>query len=156
MVLLYHHVLPCWLVSWRKRCWSGACTLFRIDTPQLHCSHGVVSDDTCEKMFLAAVTLVIKDDGFTVPSRPAVLARELAKTLLEWSLKTENKSTCLAFSAELIHRLEECFETRRSLRMRRERMWENYFKLRSSDDFKKWVEVLSHCDASRNRCPVCD
>jgi len=89
-------------------------------------------DDACGKMLQAAVTLVLKDDGFTIPSRPAARARVLAKAMLEWSVKPENESTHLAFSMELVRSLERCCCLHQSVRMRRERMWENYFKLRSS------------------------
>lgn len=108
-----------------------------------------------EKVFRAAVELVLKDDGFSIPSRPAVRARELAKGHLEWSSKLENAQTCRTFSTELIGSLEGCCVQHHSVRLRREWMWENYFKLRSSEEFKqKWVQFLAHYDARGDSCPT--
>jgi len=102
----------------------------------------------------AAVELVLKDDGFSIPSRPAVRARELAKGHLEWSSKLENAQTCRIFSTELIGSLEGCCVQHHSVRLGRERMWENYFRLRSSEEFKqKCVQFLAH-DARGDSCPV--
>ena len=84
---------------------------------------------SCNELFHAAVTLVLKDDGFSLPSNPAIRARELAKILLEWCLKNENKSTTLAFSNALITSLQGCFGSQQLVRAWREHMWEGYYKL---------------------------
>ena len=42
-----------------------------------------------------AVTLILKDEGFGLPSTPASSARVTAEKLLEWSSQQENKPVCM-------------------------------------------------------------
>ncbi len=81
------------------------------------------------------------DEGFKIPSL------EIAETLKlkRWS------SLCIPnvysrFSNELVESLYTCFQFGqvKSLKRRRERMWENYHKLRCSSAFKSlWSEFLA-------------
>ena len=88
--------------------------------------------DAATKLFQAAVELVLKDESFSIPSRPAIRARELARAQIEWSSRPESKPDCESFSAELVGSLQECCAPYHSVRLQRERMWENFFKFRSS------------------------
>ena len=84
------------------------------------------------KLFQVAVELVLKDESFSIPSRHAARARELAKAQIEWSSHPESKPHCELFSAELVTSLQECCGPSHSVRLQRERMWEKFFKLRSA------------------------
>ena len=83
----------------------------------------------------AAVTLVLKDDGFSIPSQPAQKARVLAEKYLERCKKDENRPVFQLFSQEPVKELEGCFVSQRSVKVRWERMWESYYKLHSSTQF---------------------
>ena len=110
--------------------------------------------DADEELVHAAITLVQKDDGFSMETVPARRARELAAAYSEWSSKSDNAAAHRAFSKE--HILEGCFGgSHASLKGRKEKMWETYFKIRSSELFKhKWVEFLAQFDGSNHHCPV--
>ena len=81
--------------------------------------------------------LVLKDESFGIPSCPAIRARELARAQIEWSSRPENRPHCESFPAELVRSLQECCAPYHSVRLQRERMWENYFKFQSSEKFKQ-------------------
>ena len=67
-----------------------------------------VGQDAATKLFQAAVEPVLKDESFSIPSRPAIRARELARAQIEWSSRPESKPDCESFSAELVGSLKEC------------------------------------------------
>ena len=93
----------------------------------------------------SAVQKVLTDDGFTIPSPPARKAIETAEQLLEWLLNKENDSLFSLFAVDLVEGLEGCFKygKTRSLKKRREKMWESLFKLRSTQNFRsKWSDFL--------------
>ena len=50
-----------------------------------------------------AVVLVLKDDGFSLPTAPAQMARKTAEKLLEWN--SENKEAWISFSESLVSKL---------------------------------------------------
>ena len=54
--------------------------------------------DAATKLFQAAVELVLKDESFSIPYRPAIRAREHARAQIEWS----SRPHCESFSAELV------------------------------------------------------
>ena len=90
--------------------------------------------------------MVITDKGFNIPSAPALKAREAAEKLLEWLSDKENDEVFTLFAMDLIEGLEGCFKhgRTRSLKRRRELMWEQLFKLRSTQSFRsKWSAFLS-------------
>ena len=85
-----------------------------------------------------AVSSVLEDDGFTLPSAPALKARKCALAILSWM--HSNQASAVVFACNLIQCLESCFQPCKSLRSGREHMWESYYKFRSSERF---VEVWS-------------
>ena len=112
-------------------------------------------DDAATRLFQAALELILKDESFSIPSRPAIRARELARVQLDWSTRPENRPHFQSFSSELVRSLQECCVSHHSLRLERELMWENYFKLRSSEKFTTdWALFVSHFDSSRDSCPA--
>ena len=91
----------------------------------LRCIQVRMASDTCDKLnatelLHAAVSLVIKDEGFALPTVPAKIARKKAETILEWSsdnklawknfsekkgvLMHENHSKQLGLQDDLIHK----------------------------------------------------
>ena len=104
-----------------------------------------------------AVTLVLKDESFSLPSMPARAARDSAEKLLEWSAEQQNKTAWAAFAEELVRCLNCCFCESRSgcMRSTRERMWESFFKLRSSQAFKDlWAKFLRDSIRCEPACPI--
>ena len=112
------------------------------------------SGGSYNELLTHAVSLVLKDEGFFLPSLPARRARETAEKLLEWSGDSKNKPAWRTFEERLICSLKRCFQAHRSIRTRRERMWEYYHKLRSSTSFKEmWTTLLQQSIASE-LCPI--
>ena len=104
-----------------------------------------------------AVTLILKDEGFGLPSTPASSARVTAEKLLEWSSQQENKPVWEAFAEQLVSDLNRCFEEpwSRSMRQAREVMWERLFKLRSSQYFRDlWAKCLLDAIGCEPACPI--
>ena len=50
-----------------------------------------------EELLYRAVSLVLKDEGFSLPSPTAQTARETAEKLLEWCSDVDNKPAWKAF-----------------------------------------------------------
>ena len=82
-----------------------------------------------------AVSSVLEDDGFTLPSAPALKARKCALAMLSWM--HSNQASAVVFACNLIQCLESCFQPCKSLRSGREHMWESYYKFRSSERFHR-------------------
>ena len=104
-----------------------------------------------------AVSLVLEDEDFKIPSESAKVSLKIAKALKKWSSQPSSirKNIFKRFANELVNRLRECFQTGqvKSLKKRRERMWESYHKLiRCSSSFKLlWsnflVSAVAGCQA---------
>ena len=59
------------------------------------------------------------------------------------------------FSQELVKGLEQCFSSQGPAKKQRERMWESYCKLRSSNLFsRKLADHLSTTCGTRDPCPI--
>ena len=114
----------------------------------------VSSDGSYINILPRAVALVLKDEGFSLPTVPARRALETAVKLLEWSRDIENKSAWRTFEDGLIHSLTACFHDHQSTRKRREQMWENYRKLRASASFKEMWATLLQQSTTREPCPI--
>ena len=80
-----------------------------------------------------AVVELLQDDGFNIPTLPAITAVRCAKEFLEWL--SVNPESAVVFEYNLVHLLRGCFRTYRSVQVGREKMWESFYKLTSSDSF---------------------
>jgi len=101
-----------------------------------------------------SVSQVITDEGFGLPSPLAINARTCAEKMLEFMSDSENKTIVTLFAIGLINDLKSCFKEYRSKQLTRERMWEGYYKLRSSATFKdKWTKFL-HDSINAKPCPI--
>ncbi len=108
------------------------------------------------ELLRAALSLVLKDEGFGLPSVPAERARKTAENLMEWTSDTDNKQVWGEFADELVLSLKGCFQMGqlRKVRKQRERMWERYHKLRSSELFKtRWAKFLESSVGCES-CPI--
>ena len=85
---------------------------------------------------------MLTDKAFDLPSPPAIAARESTKCVLTWS--ADNKDNFSTFALELEETLSPCFSTTcKKVTTTREKMWEKYYKIRSTDEFKaKWKRFL--------------
>ncbi len=80
------------------------------------------------------------DGGFQVPSLEATKAVEVAIGMLAWFGK--NESVLHRFSMWFYKSLEECFEEKGSVHLRREKMWRDFNKIRTSAMFRSQWEVF--------------
>ncbi|SMN01581.1 hypothetical protein SPONN_2647 [uncultured Candidatus Thioglobus sp.] len=102
-------------------------------------------------MLSSSVTLVVTDEGFSLPTLPASNARICAQELLQWI--SGEVAAAKSIAKSIVKMLEECFHETRSLRVAREKMWTNFYKLRSSQRFRDtWKEVLKNIH--REACPI--
>ena len=114
-----------------------------------------MSTPSCCELVRKAVQLVLKDDGFCIPSESARRARFLAERYLEWCKKDENERDCQSFSDELVTGLQVCFTSKPTVKAHRERMWESYFKYRLLSKFvQKWSDHLSLIGGPGPSCPI--
>ena len=92
-----------------------------------------------------AIQQVLMNDGFKIPSPSAKAAVETAEKLLEWCSQTENNEAFGQFTLDLLEELETCFKSCcRSLQRRREKMWNQLIRIRTSPEFRaKWSTFLS-------------
>lgn len=88
-----------------------------------------------------AVAELLQDEGFNIPTVPATTAIECAKAFVEWM--SINPGPADVFENNLVGQLKGCFRTYRSLQVGREKMWESFYKLTSSDSFRDmWKRLL--------------
>ena len=88
---------------------------------------------------------VLIDEGFKVGSPSAKAAIETAEKLLEWCSQAENSEAFGHFTIDLLEELETCFKSCcKSLKRRREKMWNQMLRIRTSPGFRaKWSSFLS-------------
>jgi len=92
---------------------------------------------------MEALRSIEDDDSFKIKSPEATEAKDMAKKLLEWCLVPDNNVTFTTFVVELAEDLRQAMRPCRKTSCNREKLWRNFFLLRSSDDFrKKWIKFL--------------
>ena len=92
-----------------------------------------------------ALSSVLTDKGFDIPSERAQKGRLCAEKLLEWT--SNNEDDACAFSSYLLKSLQSCCSHSRAVKFHtlKERIWENYYKYRSSEEFKnKWSSFIEN------------
>ena len=93
------------------------------------------------------------DDGFSLPVPLAAKARQCAEKLLKWM--PENKPKAITFAVNLIESLEGCHCSKsKSVQVKREKMWEKYFQLRSSDKFSLLWSNFIRESINERACPI--
>lgn len=89
------------------------------------------------------MSLVLKDEGFDLPSPQAKFARLCGEKLHLWLSGSNNTVQIVSFANDLVSSLQTCFAESSKSRAVREKMWENYYKLRSSFEFQDmWAAFL--------------
>ena len=97
---------------------------------------------------------MLTDDGFQLPTPLAARAYKSAEKLLDWSVEADHRAAITTFANNLIGSLKGCFQAYRTVRVGREHMWEQYYKLRSSEEFKaRWARLLQQSIHSE-ACPI--
>ena len=95
------------------------------------------------KLINTAVSTVLTDRGFGVASDEAIRAQLCAERMLKWI--SEHEDVADSFATNLIKSVQSCCEHNAvvTCRTMKERMWEKYFKLCSSDGFRSlWTDFL--------------
>ena len=81
---------------------SGRTTFILLPTPldslTAMASSKEMSGGSHHKLLYHAVSLVLKDEGFSLPSLPAWRAQEAAEKFLEWGCSSENKPAWKVFA----------------------------------------------------------
>ena len=98
-----------------------------------------------DEMVLSSVQKVLND--FEINSSVATAAQQIARTFIEWSKRAENKAKFKKFSDEVIQNLETVFtgtvKSNKATIINRDKLWRNFFLLRSSTSYRKlWEDFL--------------
>ena len=94
-------------------------------------------------MVLKCIGLVLEDEGFRVPSPGALKAKKTAAGVLAWSKEDGNRECFAKFSKWVICTLEPCIKVKGSLRLRNEKMWGAFNRVRTTDEFRSgWEDFL--------------
>lgn len=105
-------------------------------------------------MFLEALKCLLEDEGFHLPTQPAISASTAAEGLLRWASNRENCDKLDVFANELVTILKACIDGssgRACQQARREKMWSKYYQVRTSETFRaKWHEFLETSIRSRS------
>ena len=102
---------------------------------------------------MTAIYNVLEDKTFKFDSKAAREAREAAVVLLDWATKDENFPTILTFLQQLQERFQGCIKYLNPSSINRDRLWQSFFILRSSEEFTKlWEKLLS--EAKVNPTPT--
>ena len=103
------------------------------------------------KLFTRAVRSVLNHDSFRAPCPSNKAAVSTASALSEWCDKGENHPCLYGYSRVLVVRLNACFSRKyTSLRLRREKMWRAYHRLRTSETFRQdWSRFLQRAVGHR-------
>ena len=89
------------------------------------------------------ISAILQDEGFKLPSPQAKLAYICAEKLQIWISDSTNYSKASSFAKKLVHHIQGCLVESCHTSRGRERMWEMYYKLRSSGEFREmWTEFL--------------
>ena len=77
----------------------------------------------------SGVAMVLEDEGFGIGTPPAVNATMCATRFLEW-MEANRREAC-NFAVKIVRLVDVCITDSKNQRVAREKMWINYYKLRS-------------------------
>ncbi len=103
-------------------------------------------------LFRAAISQVLKDEGFQLPTAPARNAIISAERMLEWM--DDNKDKARVIASSLVSDLDKCFPKSKSPNAARDKLWTNFFQLRSSSDFRTFWEKAVSESTGGEACPI--
>ena len=94
---------------------------------------------------MEALQCFLEDEGFQLPTTPAILALKTGKELYRWATTGDNAQLHV-FTTKLVAMLEKCIDIRSAQacqQARREQMWSKYHEVRNSESFQSmWHEFL--------------
>ena len=97
-------------------------------------------------VLIKAFQSVLTDESFDLPTSPAITARQSAESVLTWGTQNHDKMTI--FAGQLMETLEICFTGHKKMKVRKEKMWEQYYQLRSTNEFAhNWEAFLKQSGA---------
>ena len=105
------------------------------------------------QMFNKAIETIITDKGFEIGTEKAQKSVLIADKLLKW-IKT-NEKTAETFATSLIRNVRLCCTHPRAVTCHtlKERMWENYYKLCSSQEFRSsWANFFQTTSQCKSHC----
>lgn len=89
---------------------------------------------------------VLLDDDFDLPTPPAIAAKKSAEQVLAWHATAANKAVMSTFAQQLVLTLQPCFKEMKKQKDGREKMLEQLYKLRSTNEFSdNWTTFLKKC-----------
>ena len=98
------------------------------------------STESGDDQLVKALQTVLEDETFKFNSKAAMEARQAAVLLLEWA---KNLSRIKQFLQQLQEKLEDCLKFLTPGSINRDRLWQSFFVLRSSDQFTTaWKDFL--------------
>ena len=90
----------------------------------------------------SALTSVLTDADFDLPTQPAIDARKSATCALSWC--DSHKEEASSFLTKIQQQLNTCFVQHKKFTTQKEKMWELYFKQRSTSNFEDmWKDFLT-------------
>ncbi|XP_065917383.1 uncharacterized protein [Dysidea avara] len=99
--------------------------------------------------FVEALRSVLNDDSFKIMSSEAIEARKAAQILLDWCLDAANNSCFTTFVLKLSEDLKQAISSCKKKSCNREKLWRNFFLLRSSEKFREdWVNFLDSANVA--------
>ena len=96
---------------------------------------------------MKAFQSVLTDESFDLPTPPAITARQSAEHVLTWY--PQNKEKMATFAGQLMGTFEAvCFTDHKKVMERKEKMWQQYYILRSTKEFAdNWAAFLKQSGA---------
>ena len=101
------------------------------------------------------MSTVVSDDGFSLQPPSVSSAPKIAKELPEWLSHPEQNAAPTEFAQNLTTILETCFGSKdRSMKVKREKMWAIYHKLRTSAEYTASWSSFLHQSINTEACPI--
>ena len=98
------------------------------------------------EVFRTAIQNILDDDSYKLnPASPAAEARRIAESLLKWSLNERNNEKVHEFVKTLFDQLDKPIIASIKKSCNREKLWRNYFLLRSSRVYKVVDSIFEIC-----------
>ncbi|XP_065917789.1 uncharacterized protein [Dysidea avara] len=99
--------------------------------------------------FVEALRSILNDDSFKIMSSEAIEARKAAQILLDWCLDAANNNCFTTFVLKLSEDLKQAMSSCKKKSCNREKLWRNFFLLRSSEKFREdWVNFLDSANVA--------
>ena len=106
------------------------------------------------EFFISAVTLVMQDEGFELPSVQSQKARQVAHKMLSVVDSETRHEDVLYFVIWILEKLAACCSHERAMTCHsfKERMWEKFYQLSIQEEFRKrwttFIELTTGYDAN--------